>query len=187
MRSALLPQAGLARAATFVSVLSCCVIALVLSGAATGAAASRSKIAIHEDGTNAQNSPANTGVRGVFTIELAGRPYGPAGTTLIYPSPGGTRYVNGEAQIPFSGTNHLTSKKGTLELAFTGIHIDVNMKVTPSGDVVGSGAEYGTWKISAATGIYKGWKGGGNFAAVLYGYQNLQPHAVEWDGYVTGS
>jgi hypothetical protein len=61
----------------------------------------------------------------------------------------------------------------------------VNQKVTPSGDVVGSAAEYGTWKITAATGIYQGWKGRGTFAAVLYGYQNAQPYSVEWDGYVT--
>jgi hypothetical protein len=72
-----------------------------------------------------------------------------------------------------------------IDLRFTGIHIDVNQKVTPSGDVVGSAAEYGTWKITAATGIYQGWKGRGTFAAVLYGYQNAQPYSVEWDGYVT--
>jgi hypothetical protein len=66
------------------------------------------------------------------------------------------------------------------------MHIDVNMKATPSGgNTVGNAAEYGTWKITAATGIYQGWKGGGNFAAVSYGYQNLQPSSVEWDGYIT--
>jgi hypothetical protein len=102
------------------------------------------------------------------------------------PTPGKTKYVHGQAQIPFSGTNDLTSTKGNIDLGFTGIHIDVNQKVTPSGgDVVGHAAEYGTWKITAAAGIYQGWKGGGNSAAVLYGYQNAQPYSVEWDGYIT--
>jgi hypothetical protein len=171
--------------AAFASLLSVGVIAVAVSGVASGRTASPSKIVIHQHGTNIQNSPAGSATRGVFTIDLKGLPFGPGGKTTVYPIPSNTKYVNGQAQIPFSGTNHLTSTKGNIDLRFTGIHLDVNQKATPSGDVVGSAAEYGTWKITAAAGIYQGWKGRGNFAAVLYGYQNAQPYSVEWDGYIT--
>ena len=170
---------------TGVSLFCVCLIALAVSGEATGTASSRSAIVIRVHGTNAQNAPANSGVRGVYTVVLAGKSIGAGGTTVAYPVPGSTKYVNGQAQVPFSGTMHLASRKGTMELTLSGTHIDVNLKAKPSGDVVGSGAEFGSWRITQATGIYHGWKGGGNFAAVSYGYQNEQPYAVEFDGYVT--
>ena len=176
---------GRSRAVRFLSLLLGSVIAVAVSGVAGGSTASRSKIVIHQQGKNIQNAPANSGVRGKFTIDLSGVGFGPAGTTLIFANPGPTKYVNGQAQYPVAGTDHLTSKKGRIDLAFTGIRIDLNQKVNPSGEVVGHVAEYGTWKIEAATGIYQGWKGGGNFAGVLYGYQNAQPYSFEWDGYIT--
>jgi hypothetical protein len=50
---------------------------------------------------------------------------------------------------------------------------------------LGPAAEYGTWKIKTATGIYHGWKGGGIWAAVVYGGK-VEPYSVEWDGSITG-
>jgi hypothetical protein len=164
----------------FVSLLAVSVIAV----AANGSTASRSTIAIHEHGTNpvAQGS---AGMRGTFTIDLAGAKSGPSGTTYSYPDPSPTRYVDGEAQTPFVGTDTLTSKQGHIELAVIGTHIDVNNKLLSSGSVVGPAAEYGTWTIKTATGIYRRWRGGGNWASVTYGYGDVEPYSVEWDGYVT--
>ena len=93
--------------------------------------------------------------------------------------------VKGQEQIPFVATDHLTGKTGKIVLAVKGTHIDVNSKLNISGQVVGPAAEYGTWKIRTATGIYQGWKGGGNWASVAYSYRNVQPDSVEWDGYIT--
>jgi len=182
-----LPSRRHRRLATLASLLCVAVVALPIPGVAarTTAPRSQSKIVIHEHGTNIQDSAPGSGVRGTFTIELEGRRFGPAGTTIYYGAPGPTKYVNGQAQVPYSGTDHLTSKEGRVDLAVRGTRIDLNPKVTPSGNVFGPVVRYGTWKIASATGIYKGWKGGGNFAAVYFGYQNAQPFSVQWDGYIT--
>ena len=169
-----------------VSLLAASVIALAVGGAAWGTSASRSQIAIHEQGTDHVNQQGtNDAVRGKFTIDLRLSPFGPGGTTVIYAIPSAIRHVNGQVQIPFEATDHLTSKTGQLTLAIKGTHFDVNNKVSSSGVFVGPKAEYGTWKIKAATGIYQGWEGGGNWASVAYGYGNVQPYSVEWDGYIT--
>ena len=160
-------------------------IALMVGGAASGSTASRSQIEIHEQGTSLVNRPGAEGaVHGKFTIELKLAPFGPGGTTVIYGEPVAIRQVNGQEQTTLAATDRLTSKTGTIQIAAKGTHIDVNSKLSPSGHRIGPAAEYGTWKIRAATGIYEGWKGGGNFASVAYGYGNLQPYSVEWDGYV---
>ena len=158
------------------------VLANVALGSTGGKRAATAKlhISIHEHGTNAPTS-----IRGKFTIELAKTPFGPGGTTSISPDAGNTTYVNGQERIAFGGTDHLTSTKGQIELRLAGIHIELNSKLTPSGWVVGPVVEYGTWKIASATGIYQGWKGGGNWAAALSGYSRFQPYTVEWDGYIT--
>ena len=176
---------GPIRLVTFVSLFAVSVIALAVGGVASGNTASRSLIEIHESGTINQTKPDSQGaVRGKFTIMLKKTPFGPGGTTVIYGNPGSTRSVNGEVQTHFTATDHLTSKTGTLEIAVTGTHIDLNTKLAPSG-LVGSAAEYGTWKIRSATGIYEGWKGGGNWASAAVGYGKNQPYSVEWDGYIT--
>ena len=160
------------------------VFALAVIGGAQGADASRSLIAIHEHGTNPQlNQSVAVGPRGTFTIELREAPFGPSGTSVIHPSPSNPRDVNGQEQTPFIGSDTLTSRKGRIELRFVGIHIDLNSRLARSGMRVGPTAEYGTWKIASATGIYRGWKGGGNWTSVAYGYRRLQPYSVEWDGY----
>jgi hypothetical protein len=159
---------------------------LVVGGVASGNTASKALINIHESGTiNTAKSDVQGAVHGKFTIELKLSPFGPGGTTAIVSVPSSTKYVNGEMQVPFAATDDLTSKTGTLELAITGTHIDVNTKDTPSGNRVGPFAEYGTWKIRSATGSTKGWKGGGNWASAAYGYGKIQPYSVEWDGYMT--
>jgi hypothetical protein len=174
------------RALAFVSVLSGGAIALALGGAASASTASRTQIEIHEQGTNLVNQPGATGsMHGKFTIELKLAPFGPGGTTVVYGEPVAIRQVNGQEQITLAASDRLTSKTGTIEIAAKGIHIDVNSKLSPSGHRIGPAAEYGTWKIRAATGIYEGWKGGGNFASVAYGYGKAQPYSVEWDGYIT--
>ena len=160
---------------------------LTTAGAAQpGRASAKLQIAIHEQGTDHVNQQGTTGaVRGKFTIDLALTPFGRGGTTVIYAIPTTTRKVNGQVQVPFVATDHLTSETGRLTLAVKGTHFDVNNKLSPSGVFVGPKAEYGTWKIEAATGIYQGWKGGGNWASVAYGYGNVQPYSVEWDGFIT--
>lgn len=153
-----------------------------VGGVASANTASKAQINIHESGTiNTAKGPSAPGaIRGKFTIQLKLSAFGPGGTTAIVPVPATTKYVNGEEQIPFTATDNLTSKTGTLELAITGIHIDVNVNANR----LGPAAEYGTWKIKSATGIYAGWKGGGSWASVAYGYGKLQPYTVEWSGYI---
>jgi hypothetical protein len=175
------------RGVAFVLLLSVSGVAVAVSGVAPGSTASRSLIAIHEQGTNNLNGQSGNGAtHGTFTIELQKAPFGPGGTTVIYAIPSGTGgAVKGQEQIPFVATDHLTGKTGKIVLAVKGTHIDVNSKLNTSGQVVGPAAEYGTWKIRTATGIYQGWKGGGNWASVAYSYRNVQPYSVEWDGYIT--
>jgi hypothetical protein len=154
---------------------------------ASGGTASKSQIAIHEVGKQLQTGTQSQGnfPRGTFTIDLALTPFGPKGTTIATSSPSNPTQVKGQERTQFTGTDTLKSTKGQLELAFRGVHIEVNDKLTPSGFHVGPAVEYGTWKVRTATGIYQGWRGGGNWAAVLYGYGKSQPYSVEWDGYVT--
>ena len=158
------------------------VIAVAVGGGASGATASKSLVAIHVQGANPLNQYTK-GIHGSFNVELAKTPFA-RGTSLIYPTPAATRIVNGQEQTSFAGEDTLTNAKGKLVLAFRGIHIDVNGKLV-SGQVVGPAAEYGTWKVRSATGIYQGWRGGGNWASVACCYQNAQPYSVEWDGYIT--
>jgi hypothetical protein len=40
--------------------------------------------------------------------------------------------------------------------------------------------EYGTWRISSASGVYKGWKGGGNWA----GTDDEQTRHFQWEGLI---
>jgi hypothetical protein len=158
-------------------------VVALLVGAVTSVAsasgASRSQIAIHEQGKH-NITDESVPILGTFTIELAGTPYGPKGTTRISPSPGATTHANGQTRLALTATDTLTSAKGHIALAITGIHIDVNGKLTPSGFFV-----YGTWKIKTATGIYRGWKGGGIWALAQYGYAQPEAYSVEWDGYIT--
>jgi hypothetical protein len=166
-----------------VSFLAAGVIALALGSAAGGTTASRSQIAVHVQGNYAQYRNVISNTRGTFTIKLALSPAG-AGTSLIGAQIAPPKTVGGQVQFPISGTDTLTSKTGQLVLAFKGLRIGVNRKLSSSGGLVGSVTEYGTWKITAAAGTYQGWKGGGNWTSIYYGYARQQPYSIEWDGYV---
>lgn len=72
---------------------------------ASGTTASRSQIAIHEQRKNPQTRTCFNGVRGRFTIELKGDRFGTGGTTVISPTPGPERYVNGQEQTRFTGSD----------------------------------------------------------------------------------
>ena len=143
-------------------------VALTAVGVPSSSGASKSQIAIHEQGKD-KRTASGAPLLGKFTIELAGAPFGPKGTTRIFPSAGVTTYVSGQTRIGLAATDALTSARGRIVLAITGTHIDVNGKLTPSGFFVGPSVEYGTWKIKTATGIYKEWRGGGIWASLEYG------------------
>jgi len=160
------------------------VIALAVGGVARGTTATRSLIAIHEHGHDPVNSISH-GSTGTFTIELAGTRFGPAGTTYSFPDQAPDTHVNGEDQTPFAGGETLTSAKGRIELSFVGTEVSVNTRPQRNGSLVGPAIQYGTWKVKTASGIYRGWKGGGSWAEVIYGYGSVEPYSVEWDGYIT--
>ena len=108
-----------------------------------------------------------------FTLALNGVSYD-SGKELITPYGGSKVIRDGQAQMPVSGSEVLTGKKGTLYVHFDGVLIDV---------ATNRYAEYGTWKLEqfGTAGVYKSWKGGGRWAAV--GISNH--YYIEWDGLVT--
>ena len=88
------------------------------------------------------------------------------------------KVVGGQLQTPVRGSNSLKSTKGTLSLVFRGVLLEIkNVDPTKQGFSVG----YGTWQIQGATGIYKGWKGGGRWADA----STPSAHNFEWNGFVT--
>ena len=85
-----------------------------------------------------------------------------SGTSVIRPNQqGALTTVDGQTQVPVSGQNNLTSPKGTLSFSLTGVSIAIPNVDPKKGSF---GVEYGTWKITSGTGIYKGWTGGGRWA-----------------------
>jgi hypothetical protein len=146
-------------------------------------AAGRVEIAIHEQGMNADTHLGR--IAGKFSIDLALVPSGHTGTTRITTELGHQNVVEGQMQIGFAGNDTLTSKNGTLTLAFQGVHIPINNKAKSNGETLGPDVEHGTWRIKTASGVYAGWKGGGLRAALLDGYEQAQSYSVEWDGMVT--
>jgi len=147
-----------------------------------GAVPTKVQIAIHDQGTapKASGSP-----HGIYTITVALPGFAAGGKSRISFDPSVTKYVDGQAQLPLAGSDTFTSSKGKLVIAFTGTHIPLNNKLTSAGYSVGPAAETGTWKITSATGSYAGWKGGGPWAAVIYGYTLNPSYSAEWDGFIT--
>jgi len=85
-----------------------------------------------------------------------------SGTSVIRPNQqGALRTVDGQTQVPVSGQSNLTSPKGTLSFSLTGVSIEIP-NIDPTKRAFG--VEYGTWKITSGSGIYKGWTGGGRWA-----------------------
>jgi hypothetical protein len=102
--------------------------------------------------------------------------YGPAstdsGTSTIQYRVGPVRYREGQRYEIHSGVDTMRSKKGGLTLTFTGPSVNAGPSLY---------VEYGTWHISRASGIYKSWKGGGNWA----GTDNEQTRHFQWEGLIT--
>jgi hypothetical protein len=85
-----------------------------------------------------------------------------SGTSIVRPNQQGVlRIVDGQTQVPVSGQNNLTSTKGALSFSLTGVSIAIRNLDPTKGAF---GVEYGTWKITSGSGIYKGWTGGGRWA-----------------------
>jgi len=103
-----------------------------------------------------------------------------SGTSITRPNQqGALRVADGQMQTPVSGYNNLTSPKGTLSLSFAGVSVDIpNFDPTKNA----FGVEYGAWKITGGTGIYKGWKGTGRWAnaSTATGLQ-----MIDWAGTAT--
>ena len=101
-------------------------------------------------------------------------------TSVIRPNQqGALRTVDGQVQVPVSGQNNLTSPKGTISFHFTGVSIAIR-NFDPTKNAFG--VEYGTWRITSGSGIYKGWNGNGRWtnANTPDGTQN-----IDWAGLVT--
>jgi hypothetical protein len=162
---------------TLLSVSGGVVLVIVCSGIALGASgeAQPSRMAIHE-----RNKEVGMNHLGQFRLVLndVRVDSGKTVITLIGQAAGLATTAGGEPQEPVAGNDNLTGKKGTLSLAFRGISIPVNLD-----PVTGHGfyAEFGTWKVAAGTGMYKGWKGGGRWA----NSGNPSIDNIEWDGYIT--
>jgi hypothetical protein len=154
--------------------------AFAASGAAGGVGTTQ--IAIHEHGTTPTGGTGT--ITGRFTLDVAATPLGPGGTTHISTDPASATFLHGQTRVPFSGTDTLTSKYGRIEIAFSGTHIPINTLLI-SGRAVAPAVETGTWRITTATGDYRGWTGRGVWAAAIWGYGARQQYAVEWDGALT--
>jgi hypothetical protein len=156
------------------------VAALVLSSVALGssggkqAVAGRSTIAIRA--TVSANQSTDGRFRGRFVI-LLDSVIQDSGTIVVIPDVGIPKVIDGQPQAPVLAYGNLRSKKGTLNIFFTGVNVLVQ-DLNPAKD--GFNTESGTWKIKSATGKYKGWTGGGRWT-------NVSPpdaQHIEWDGYV---
>jgi hypothetical protein len=150
------------------------VVSTSVAFGASRAQAARSHVAIKEHG----NAHPATGLvfLGRFRLELDGAAFD-SGSTSIRPNAGNPKTVDGQQQLPVAGDDNLTGKKGSLTIHFRGVSIPVD--TSASGDAYY--AEYGTWKITFGSGIYKGWKGAGRWANA----GTPSTNNLEWDGYVT--
>jgi hypothetical protein len=114
--------------------------------------------------------------KGTFRMVVDARTH--TGTATVRPTVDSNKVVGGQVQTQIHGDNTLKSTEGTLSLVFRGVIVGIK-DIDPTKE--GFGAGYGTWQIQRATGIYKGWKGGGRWAdASTPSTDNL-----EWVGFVT--
>jgi hypothetical protein len=95
-----------------------------------------------------------------------------SGTSALENQIGPFRYRGGQRYNVHSGVEHIHGKKGGLNLTFSGPSVNAGPSLY---------IEYGTWRIASASGIYKGWKGGGNWG----GTDNEQTYHLQWEGVVT--
>jgi hypothetical protein len=144
----------------FVAVL---VTGALTAGGADGTSAGKFRVVIEESGSVGS-------FQGRFVL------YAPAstdsGTSALQVQISPVRYRGGQRYEIHSGVDTMNSKKGGLKLTFSGPSVNAGP---------GLYIEYGTWRISSASGIYKGWKGGGNWG----GTDNDQKYHLQWEGLVT--
>jgi hypothetical protein len=102
--------------------------------------------------------------------------YAPAstdsGTSALQVQISPVRYRGGQRYEIHSGVDTMHGKKGGLKLTFSGPSVNAGNSLY---------IEYGTWRIASASGIYKGWKGGGNWG----GTDNEQTYHLQWEGLIT--
>jgi len=114
-------------------------------GGADGTSAGKFRVVIEESGSVSS-------FQGRFVL------YAPSstdsGTSALQVQISPVRYRGGQRYEIHSGVDTMHSKKGGLKLTFSGPSVNAGPSLY---------IEYGTWRISSATGIYKGWQGGGNW------------------------
>ena len=102
--------------------------------------------------------------------------YGPAstdsGTSALQFQVSPVRYRGGQRYEIHTLVDTMHGKKGELKLTFSGPSVNAGPSLY---------IEYGTWRISSASGIYKGWKGGGHWG----GTDNERTYHLQWEGLVT--
>ena len=144
----------------FVAVL---VTGALTVGGAEGRSAGKFRVVMEESGSVSS-------FQGRFVL------YAPAstgsGTSALQVHISPVRYRGGQRYEIHSGVDTMQGKKGGLTLSFSGPSVNAGP---------GLFIEYGTWRISSASGIYKGWKGGGNWG----GTDNEQTYHIQWEGLVT--
>jgi len=144
----------------FVAVL---VTGALTVGGADGMSAGKFRVVIEESGSVSS-------FRGRFVL------YAPAstdsGTSALQVQISPMRYRGGQRYDFHSGVDTMHGKKGGLKVTFSGPSVNAGPSLY---------IEYGTWRISSASGIYKGWKGGGNWG----GTDNEQTYHLQWEGLVT--
>jgi hypothetical protein len=137
------------------------VAALALGSVALGAADTRATTTVISIQNRISGQMINGTFKGRFKLLLDGV-LRDSGTSIVRPNQqGALRIVDGQTQVPVSGQSNLTSAKGTLSFSLTGVSIAIRNLDPTKGAL---GIEYGTWKITSGSGIYKGWTGGGRWA-----------------------
>ena len=145
----------------FAATGACAVAILALASVALGSADTRATTTLISIQNRVSGQMTNGTFRGRFRLLLDGV-LKDSGTSIVRPNQqGALQIVGGQTQVPVSGQSNLTSKKGTLSFALTGVSISIRNLDPTKGAF---GVEYGTWKITSGSGIYKGWTGGGRWA-----------------------
>ena len=144
--------------------------AFTVPGAAAisrGAPTAKLHVVISEQGRHDPFPP-----KGKFVLE--GRAGRDSGTTTITPGTEPARVRDGQSFTRVRATDHLTGKKGELLVQLTGISVSAGTNLF---------VEYGTWRILPGFGteMYKGWRGGGRWAAVTDGPR----YSLRLEGLVT--
>jgi hypothetical protein len=142
------------------------ILAVAVSGA-TASDASKARVVISEHGA----------VYPAGTFVLKGAAGSDIGTNDVRTFEGPLRVLDGQYLYTAHGTDTLRGKKGSIKLSWVGTHVDAG----------GVFIEYGTWHIlpGTGTGMYKGWSGGGRYAATLKAQASAFSFTIQREGLVT--